>query len=265
MENLRVAVSGAAGRMGRAVVRLLLEEEGCELVSAVEAQGHSALGADAGQLAGAARIGVPLTAHIQGQPHVLIDFSTPDASVERALECARTGTAVVVGTTGLSTTQMQRMHSEVASRVPLLIASNMSLGVNILFALAGQAARALGREWNVEVVEAHHSRKKDAPSGTALRLAEAICDALGWATSDVLCCGREGAVGERPFKEVGVHAVRGGDIVGDHTVLFAGQGERIELVHRATSRDIFARGAIRAARFMAHKPPGLYSMSDVLS
>jgi len=265
MANLKVAVNGAAGRMGRRLVSLLVETEGCELVSAIEAEGHSALGADAGTVAGVGPLGVPITTQIQGTPDVLLDFSTPQASVQRALECARMGTAVLVGTTGLSAEQLEKMKSEVASRVPLLIAPNMSLGVNILFNLVGQVARALAGEWDMEIVEAHHNKKKDAPSGTARELAEIICTALGWTPSEVLCYGREGAVGEKPPKQIGIHAVRGGDIVGEHTVLFAGPGERIELTHRATNRDIFARGAIRAAKFLAHKPPGLYSMNDVLS
>jgi 4-hydroxy-tetrahydrodipicolinate reductase len=152
----------------------------------------------------------------------------------------------------------------VASKVPVLVTPNMSVGINLLLETVGQVARALGEQYDIEIVETHHRRKKDAPSGTALKLAHAICQALSWDPKEALIYGRQGEVGERPGKQIALLAVRGGDVVGDHTVIFAGEGERIELTHRASSRDVFARGAIRAARFLAGRAPGLYSMKDVL-
>jgi len=262
--SLKIAVNGAAGRMGKRLICLLAEDRSWQLVSATETAGHPAIGKDAGMQAGAEEIGVALTAQIQGSPDVLVDFSTPAASVERATQCAQMGTAVVVGTTGLSAQQMREMRSNVATRVPLLISPNMSVGVNALFALAEQVARALGDQWDIEIIEAHHSRKKDAPSGTAVRLAEIMCATRGWDPPETLCYGRQGTVGERPAMQIGVHAVRGGDIVGTHTILFAGRGETLELKHSATSRDIFAAGALQAARFLVGKPPGLYAMKDML-
>ena len=262
---VRIAVNGAAGRMGRRIICLLTEEKDCELACALERQGHPDLGKDAGLLAGIGELGIPLTDRISGKPNVLLDFSAPEATLARALECARLGTAVVIGTTGLSEEQKHRIQLEVASVVPVLVASNMSLGVNVLLRLVGEVARALGEQYDIEIIETHHRRKKDAPSGTALALAERLCRALHWKPEEALTYGRSGMVGERPRRQLGMHAVRGGDVVGDHTVIFAGEGERIELTHRASSRDVFARGAIRAARFLNGKAPGLYSMEDMLS
>jgi len=186
------------------------------------------------------------------------------AFLARAVECAELGTAVVVGTTGFSDEQRRTFEREVASKVPVLIAPNMSVGMNLLFELVAEVAGVLGEEYDIEIVEMHHRRKKDAPSGTALKLAERICERMSWHAGEVLLGGRHGMVGERPRRQLAVHAVRGGDVVGDHMVIFAGQGERIELIHRATSRDVFARGALRAARFLVGRPPGLYGMKDVL-
>lgn len=261
---IKTAVNGASGRMGRRIIGLLAEQADCTLVCAVEKPGHPDVGKDAGLVAGTRQLGVSISERVCGAPDVLLDFSGPDACLARAKECAALGTAVLVGTTGLSSGQVQQLERDVAPKVPVLIAPNMSVGVNLLFELIGPVARALGEEYDVEIIETHHRRKKDAPSGTALKLAQTICQALGWDPDQALTYGREGAVGERPRKQLAVHAVRGGDVVGEHTVIFAGEGERIELTHRAGSRDVFARGAIRAARFLAGRPPGLYSMKDVL-
>ncbi len=260
---MRMAVNGAGGAMGRRIVALAKEFPGYELVAALERPGHTALGKDAGALAGIEPNGVLVSTAMGGDPDVLIDFSSPGASVERALECSEHGVAVVLGTTGLTPEQVSEVRERVAPRVPVLIAPNMSLGVNLLFRLAAEAARALGAAYDVEIIEAHHRRKVDAPSGTAMELARRICEALERDADSCLSFGRQGAAGPRKANEVGVHAVRGGDIVGDHTVLFAGDGERIELTHRATSRDIFARGALRAAGYVAGCKPGMYSMRDV--
>ncbi len=261
----KIAVSGAAGRMGRRIVALLSEEGYWTLACALERPDHPQLGKDAGVVAGVGELGVSIEEVISGQPDVLLDFTAPDACVRRAEECARLGTAMVVGTTGLSEEQSRRIEREVASRVPVLVAPNMSIGMNLLFMLAGEAAAALGEDYDVEIVESHHRRKKDAPSGTALKLAQSVCDALSWDPQQALVYGRSGTAGERPRRQIGIHALRGGDVVGDHTLVFAGEGERIELTHRASSRDVFARGALRAARFLVGQPAGRYDMKDLLS
>jgi 4-hydroxy-tetrahydrodipicolinate reductase len=261
---VKVAVNGAAGAMGRRVIALLAETHGCELAAALERPGHPDLGRDAGALAGMEALGVQLSAGLSGKPDVLIDFSAPEGATARARDCAERGVAVVIGTTGLSAEQLTEIRERVATKVPVLVAPNMSIGVNLLFRLAEDVARALGEGYDVEIVEAHHRRKKDAPSGTAMELARRVCRALGKDPQASLCYGRQGLVGPRKAGEVGVHAVRVGDIVGEHTVTFAGDGECVELVHKAGSRDVFARGAIRAAMFLVGKAPGVYSMQDVL-
>lgn len=259
-----IALNGAAGRMGRILIGLVHSGPDCELVCALEKTGHPALGQDVGVLAGIGDTGVPLTEEMSGAPDVLVDFSFPEASVARALQCAEIGTAVVIGTTGLTHDHVRTLRQQVAARVPLLQAPNMSVGVNLLFSLVGQVAKVLGPDYDIEIIEFHHRLKKDAPSGTAAKLARLACEAMGWDPEEALCHGREGIVGERPRAQIGIHAVRGGDIVGDHTVLFASEGERIELTHRASSREVFARGALRAAKFLAGKEPGIYEMKDVL-
>lgn len=261
--QLRVAINGAAGRMGQMLVSVVCQDPGCQLVSATEAAGHPKLGKDAGNAAGAGETGVMITQQIEGDPEVLIDFSAPQASVQRAGECAERGVAIVIGTTGFNEDQMEQLKS-FSTKVPVLVAPNMSVGVNLMFALASQAAKAVGEDWDIEIIEAHHNKKKDAPSGTANGLAEAVCEALDWEPESVLCHGREGAVAERPQQQVGMHAVRAGDIVGTHTVMLAGDGQTIELTHRAGSRDIFAKGAVRAGEFVSGKEPGFYTMQDVL-
>ncbi len=261
---IRLVVNGAAGRMGRRIIALASEARDCAVVCALERPGHPDLGKDAGLVAGIAELAVRIQETISGAPDVLLDFSTPDACAVRAEECARLGIPVVIGTTGLSEEQHRRIRCEVATRVPVLIAPNMSVGVNLLCMLVGEVASVLGEDYDVEIVEMHHRHKKDAPSGTALQLARCICEKLSWDCGKALLYGRQGMTGERPRRQLAVHAVRGGDGVGDHTVIFAGEGERIELTHRASSRDIFARGALRAARFLVGRAPGLYSIKDVL-
>jgi 4-hydroxy-tetrahydrodipicolinate reductase len=251
--------------MGRRIVALASEASDFTLVCTLERLGHADLGKDAGLVAGVGQLGIRIQETVSGAPDVLLDFSSPDGCMARAAECARLGIAVVIGTTGLSEEQGAKIRSEVAAKVPVLIAPNMSVGVNLLCALTGQVAAALGEEYDVEIVEMHHRRKKDAPSGTALQLARCVCEGLSWDGSQALVYGRQGVTGERPRRQIAVHAVRGGDVVGDHTVIFAGEGERIELTHRASSRDVFVRGALRAARFLAGRPAGLYGMKDVLS
>jgi 4-hydroxy-tetrahydrodipicolinate reductase len=257
----RAAVVGASGRMGRAVVRLAAEH-GLDIVCAVSA---TDVGADAGELAGIGRSGVVVTddmdALTNARAAVAIEFASPAATRVLCEVASRCGTAVVSGTTGLDEAATRALDAA-AARVPVLWEPNMSLGVHVLGALIERAVTLLGPDFDVEIVEAHHRHKVDAPSGTAMRLAEHVRHARG---GGALVHGREGRPGARPKSEIGVHAVRGGDVVGDHTVMLLGQGERLELVHRASGRDVFARGALRAAAFVAGKPPRRYGLGDVLA
>lgn len=260
-----IILNGAAGRMGRAIAAAALEEGGIEICAAVERSGHPALGADLGTAAGYGAAGVTIVERPERPPaaaRVLVDFTEPSAAVDAAGWAARNGLGVVIGTTGLTAAQQEALRT-LSGDVPMIVAPNMSLGVNLLFRLVAEAARVLGPAYDVEVVEAHHRGKKDAPSGTARRIVAELRAARGGGTV-AETHGRRGDVGPRPAGEIGVHAVRGGDIVGDHTVIFAGPGERIELSHRATSRDAFARGVLAAARFAAAARPAWYSMADVL-
>ncbi|MHC4479957.1 MAG: 4-hydroxy-tetrahydrodipicolinate reductase [Planctomycetota bacterium] len=261
---MRIAVNGAAGAMGRRVIALAHEAEGCQVVAALERTGHPELGRDAGEVAGVGPLGVAISTGLSHTADVLIDFSAPEAALSRAEECAGQGIAMLIGTTGLSHEQLSAIEQTVARRVPVLVASNMSLGINLLFGLAAQVATALPEDYDVEIVEAHHRRKVDAPSGTAMELARRIARARGVDEEVGFCYGRHGRTGPRGPGEIAVHAVRGGDIVGEHTIIFAAEGERIELTHRASSRDVFARGALRAAAFLTGQEAGMFSMSDVL-
>ena len=260
---LRIGINGAAGRMGRRLVALVSENDDMIVVAALECRDNDLLGRDAGEVAGIGAIGVPIAAGIAAPPDVLIDFSSPGSAVARARECAKAEIALVVGTTGLDPEQVSALE-EAAQSVPCLYAPNMSVGVNVLAKLVKLAAHTLGPEFDVEVIEAHHRFKKDAPSGTALKVARAAAAGLDRELDEVGVYGRHGIVGERTAHEIGVHAVRAGDIVGEHTVLFGALGEHVELKHSAHSRDTFVRGALRAARFIAGKKPGMYTMEDVL-
>jgi 4-hydroxy-tetrahydrodipicolinate reductase len=258
-EPLRVAVLGANGRMGRAVVRLA-HAAGMKVVCAVGAGGE---GRDAGELAGIGAIGVEVVddpSALSGSgAQVLIDFSAPPALAAAAPICAVAGIAVVSGTTGLDAAATRALD-EAAARCAVLWEPNMSVGVHVLASLVAKAMTALGPAFDVEIVEVHHRAKVDAPSGTAIRLG----DVVKKATSGRYVHGREGRPGARGADEIGMHAVRGGDVVGDHTVFFFGDGERIELTHRASSRDLFAHGAVRAAGWLAGKPSGRYQLADML-
>lgn len=256
---VRLAVLGASGRMGRAVVRIA-HEAGMKLVLAVSA---ADAGKDAGELAGISALGVPVTSDLgalaASGAQVLIDFSSPAAIAEAAPVAARAGVAVVSGTTGLTDANRAALD-EAAARVPVLWEPNMSVGVHVLADLVARAVAALGPSFDVEVVEAHHRLKVDAPSGTAIRLAEVARAAR----DGRFVHGREGKPGARQSDEIGMHAVRGGDVIGDHTVFFFGDGERIELTHRASSRDLFARGSVRAAGWLAGKPAGRYALAQII-
>jgi 4-hydroxy-tetrahydrodipicolinate reductase len=263
---LNIVVCGAGGRMGGAVLRALRQTSAVELVGAVDRPGSPRLGKDAGEMAGAGKLGVPLTERIEpvlkSKP-VVIDFTNPPASLQFLRACAKQGTPMVVATTGFDKEQFAEIE-RLAKKVPTLLSANTSLGVNVLISLLGQAARMLGDEYDVEIIEAHHRFKKDAPSGTALALGGSVAQALGRDLGSVALNGRKGLVGERSKKEIALLSVRAGDIVGEHTVIFGGIGERLEFIHRAHSRDTFAHGAIRAAQWLAKKKPGLYSMQDML-
>lgn len=259
-KRLRLAVHGAGGRMGQRLVQLISQSGDLNLSSAIERRDHPGLGTDAGTIAGAGELGVPLSPRIDGPVDVAIDFSIPAAALEFAGACAQEGVPLVVGTTGFDTNERAELLRN-AQRIPVLVSANFSKAVNLLFHLAQVAARVIGDESDIEIVERHHRFKKDAPSGTALRIAEEIAKSLG---PRKLVHGREGITGERPKGDIGMHALRTGDNPGEHTVVFGLPGECLELAHRALNRDGFARGALDAARFLAGEPPGAYSMSDLL-
>jgi 4-hydroxy-tetrahydrodipicolinate reductase len=263
---IKAIVSGAAGRMGQRIIWAISTARGIELGGAIEAAGHPKLGLDAGVVAGVGHLGVA----IQGTPEkalktgqVIIEFTTPQTSIEHLELAARNGKAMVIGTTGFSPEQRDQI-AQMAKKTACVFSPNMSVGVNLCFKILPILSQVLGDEYDIEIVEAHHRYKKDAPSGTALKMAQVIARALKRDLEKDGIYGRKGITGERPAEQIGIHTVRGGDIVGDHTVIFAGLGERIELTHRAHSRDTFARGAVRAALFAAQAAPGLYDMQDVL-
>ena len=261
-----LVVCGAAGRMGRTIIGLIAAEPGARLRAAIEREGHPALGQDAGVLAGGAALGVPLTADYAAAATadtVTLDFTAPEATLEHLRSAVRAGAGIVVGTTGLSAAQ-QRELDELAPRTRSVVAANMSIGVNVLLTLVERAAAALGDAFDPEIVEMHHRLKVDAPSGTALALGRAVATGLGRNFERSARLAREGIVGKRTDEEIGIVALRGGDVVGDHTVVFAGMGERLELTHRATNRDCLARGAVRAGLWLADRPVGRYAMRDVL-
>lgn len=263
----RIAVLGANGRMGAAITRLLAASEILKLSGALTEPGHASVGTDAGVLAmTGGTLGVLLTDDLDralAGADVAIDFTAPAATARHAAACATRGCALVVGTTGLGVPELAALEAA-AARVPVLYARNMSLGVNVLTELARQAARLLGPEFDVEIVEAHHRQKVDAPSGTALQLGEAVARERGRSLAEVAVQGRQGIAPPRSPGTIGFASVRAGTIVGDHTVVFAGEEEILEISHRATDRALFARGAVRAAEWLAGRPAGLYSMRDVL-
>ena len=262
----RTIIAGAAGRMGMRLVALAQETPGLTLAGAIEAPGHPALGKDAGEVAQSGRADILLTDSLDAcLPHgdVVIDFTGPASCLANLQEVVSASKAMVIGTTGFTQEELIRLKS-LAIHIPCVFSPNMSVGVNVLVNTIGKIAKSLGESYNIEVIEAHHNKKKDAPSGTALRLAESLAEGMDWDLKEVGVYARHGITGERKIREIGIQTIRAGDIVGDHTILFGGPGERIEITHRAHTRDTFARGALRAAEWVAHKPPGLYSMADVL-
>ena len=264
MSTISLGIAGAAGRMGRRLIALAAEQpDAFKLVSAFDAPTSPELGKDAGVVAGAGASGVAITATLTGEPQVIVDFSVPAATRTLVRQCAERKIAMVVGTTGL-TADDHVLIDVAAKTIPILQATNTSLGINVLLNIAAQVARQLGEAYDIEIVEAHHNQKKDAPSGTALSLAEAICHATGRDLQSDLVHGRVGHDALRKKGTIGMHAVRMGDVVGEHTIYFATTGERVELKHVATTRDTFVRGALRAAAFIAAAKPGRYTMADVL-
>jgi 4-hydroxy-tetrahydrodipicolinate reductase len=258
-----IGINGACGRMGQRIVHLALEDKELAVGAALEAPGHPLQGRDIGEVAGLGRLGIPVRDELplEQRLDVLIDFSTPEGTKNILPICVKRRIPLVVATTGFSAAQRQEVEAA-AHETALLMAPNLSLAVTVLFELVKQAATLLnGKGFDVEIVERHHRFKKDAPSGTALHFARIVQEAMG---QTQLRHGREGLVGERPAHEIGIHALRTGDNVGEHTILFSGLGEALELVHKGTSRDSYARGALSAAKFLAGKPAGRYSMNDVL-
>ena len=265
-DGLPVAIIGAAGRMGRTLVRMIHAEDGMRVAAAVEREDDPHVGADAGTLAGVGEIGVNVEDSLDRAldvSDVCIDFTLPGPTVEHAEACRSRRRALVIGTTGLSADQRSKLE-DAARDIAIMHAPNMSVGVNLCFKLLDIAARALGDSVDIEIIEAHHRNKVDAPSGTAVRMGEIIAGALGRDLADCAVYGREGHTGIRDRRTIGFETIRAGDIVGEHTVMFGGEGERIELTHRAASRANFAAGALRAARWVVQRPPGLYDMQDVL-
>jgi 4-hydroxy-tetrahydrodipicolinate reductase len=258
---MKLVITGAGGRMGRALIESVLRSGDLELAAAVEVPGSPLIGKDAGEL-----VGLPCGVKISPEfvnGDCLIDFTRPEGALAHLDQCLAKGMRMVIGTTGFSERQSERIASA-AQRIAIVQAPNMSAGVNLAFALAETAARTLGESYDVEIIEAHHRHKVDAPSGTALRFGAVIARALGRDLARDAVHGRQGDVGERDPRAIGFHAIRGGDIIGEHTVLFAGEGERLEITVRSGSRATYATGALRAARFLAEKRVGLYDMQDVL-
>lgn len=266
---IRVAVTGAAGRMGCAVIRAVQETPGMKIVTAIERPGNAAVGKDAGELAGVGKLGVKVSDNLgaslkKRSTDVIIDFTVPEASIAHLQDAARAKVRIIMGTTGFEESHLKSIRA-LAKKVPTILSPNMSVGMNLMFRLAYAAARVLGSDYDPEIVEIHHRMKKDAPSGTALRIGEEVARAMGTDLKKAGVFQRMGITGERKPGTIGIQTLRGGDVVGDHTLTFAGIGERFEMTHRATSRDTFARGAIRAAQWLVkRKKPGLYDMFDVL-
>jgi len=262
----RIAVMGAAGRMGKTLIEAVQQTPGAGLTAAVDRPDSTLVGADAGELAALGRIGVPLSGDLDRvveEFDVLIDFTHPTVTLKNLAFCRKHGKAMIIGTTGFSVEEKQLL-AEAGKDIPIVFAANFSVGVNLCLKLLDTAARVLGDDVDIEIMEAHHRHKVDAPSGTAVRMGEVIADALGRDLKKVAVYGREGQTGARERETIGFATVRAGDIVGDHTVLFAADGERVEITHKASSRMTFAKGAVRAALWLDGREPGMYDMQDVL-
>jgi len=263
---MRIGIVGCAGRMGKMLVNAVLDGEGCTLAGGTERLGSDALDRDLGELAGRDRVGLPVEADpaaLFQRADAVIDFTAPAATLVHADLAARSGRVLVVGTTGMSPADEAKLRAA-AGHAAIVYAPNFSIGVNLLMALTERAAAVLAEDYDIEIVEMHHRHKVDAPSGTALGLGRAAAAGRAVALDEVWCKSRDGHTGPRPRGEIGFATLRGGDVIGDHSVIFAAEGERVELTHKASSRAVFAKGAVRAARWAAGQPPGLYSMRHVL-
>lgn len=258
-----LAVTGAAGRMGKRIISLAIDEGCLRIIAAVERADHPDIGKDAGLVAAAGCIGVKLAPDYPPAADVMVDFSTPQATLDCLEYCRNHQVPLVIGTTGLGESPLEKIRTA-SIEIPILQSTNMSVGMNVLFSLAGELASLLGEDYDIEIVEAHHRFKKDAPSGSALSLAQNMAAATGRDWPGCLVTGRSGKEALRQKNTIGIHAVRAGDIVGEHSIIFGTCGETVTLSHTAHSRDTFARGALRAAWWLIGKKPGLYSMADVL-
>lgn len=262
----RIAVMGAAGRMGKTLIEAVSQAEGAQLSAAIDRADSSLIGADAGELVGLGKVGVTLVGDLSAvidDFDVLIDFTHPSVTLKNLEVCRQAGKAMVIGTTGFTPEEKQQL-SEAAKQIPIVFAANFSVGVNLCLKLLDTAARVLGDDVDIEIIEAHHRHKVDAPSGTALRMGEVVANALGRDLQKVAVYGREGQTGARERETIGFATVRAGDVVGDHTVLFAADGERVEITHKASSRMTFAKGAVRSALWLQGRSAALYDMQDVL-
>lgn len=266
--SIRIALPGASGRMGQMITKAVADQDGIAIVAATDRPGIETIGNDIGQMAGHGASGVTISDDAENlfahDANVIVDFTTPDSSAAHALMAAERGVAIVVGTTGLSDDHIKTLE-KAAEKTAVVWCANTSVGVTMLGQLVEDAVRALGQDWDIEIVEAHHKHKVDAPSGTALALGEAAARGRGVKLADVMDSGRHGITGERKDGDIGFAVMRGGDVVGEHSVIFYGQSERVEITHRAMDRMVFARGAVRAGAWAAKAKPGLYSMKDVLS
>lgn len=263
---INIAVAGAAGKMGSRITALSKDYPELKLNGAFEKKGHPAIGKDIGTIVGIGETGIKLSDSLDeiiNNADVIIDFTSPSSTKENLKLASQKGKAMVIGTTGFTKDDLKEIEP-FTKKIPCVMASNMSTGVNLLLKVLQDVARVLGDEYDIEIVEAHHRLKKDAPSGTALKMAQVIADAVNRNLDEVAVYARKGITGERTKKEIGIQTVRAGDIVGEHTVLFGGLGERIEITHKASSRDTFARGALRTVQWIYGKPTGLYDMQDVL-
>jgi 4-hydroxy-tetrahydrodipicolinate reductase len=267
---MKVIVLGAAGRMGSRIISvlggLIQEADSICLAAVLERKGHPSVGADAGEISGIKRLGILITddlGSVVDQGQVVIDFTTPQSTLANLDIISKKGKPLVIGTTGFGSSEIEQIR-KATTRFPCVFSPNMSIAVNVMFKIVGEVANLLGHDYDIEIIEAHHRFKKDAPSGTALRLAETLALATKRRLEEVAVYARKGQIGERKPSEIGIQVVRAGDIVGEHTVIFGGIGERLEITHRAHNRDNFARGAILAAKWVVNQPSGLYEMADVL-
>jgi 4-hydroxy-tetrahydrodipicolinate reductase len=264
--SIKIVITGCCGKMGKRIASLASNDKDVEITAGIESAGHADIGKNLGSVIGVENLFIDITSDLSSAvkgSDVIIDFTTPSATLSNLKVARDEKIPIVIGTTGITDEELKVIDSS-SKKIPILFSSNMSIGVNFLFGIAPEAAIVLGEDYDIEIVETHHNRKKDSPSGTAKTLLQNIADARGAQLKDIAIYGRKGNAGERPKGQICVHAVRGGGIIGEHTVIFAGQDEILEITHRASSRDVFAKGAIKAAKYIADKSPGLYDMQDVI-